>query len=362
MLAAVERQFLLAFHQAPGMGVARLARLREQFGSWERAWGESPGRLVACLAYKGEQLAQFRQLHAQLDPLALVTMLEKKGLRVSTWFDETYPASLRELQAPPPVLYVQGVMPDCVRSVAIVGARQATPYGLGHARRLAGQLAGCGVVIISGVAAGIDAAAHRGALQAEGGMTVGVLGCGHDHVFPRGHAPLYQAIARQGALISEFPPATPPGKWTFPQRNRIIAGLAAGTIVVEAGLRSGSLITCDFALEQGKTVFAMPGPIDSAASAGPHKLLLEGARLITSTQDVFDELGWLDLTSQSDQRPAPDHPLQATIVNALANGPLSIEQLLAQTKLDRSLLSVHLLRLVLAGYLRELPGARYARN
>ncbi len=357
-----ERRFLVAFHQAPGMTMRRLMLLQAHFGSFERAWAERSERLGTILAFKAEQLSHFQHLHAQLDPLDVLAWLEKKALHAVSWFEPSYPASLRQLTDPPPLLYVRGTLPEFGCALAMVGAREATPYGLGHAQRFARQLSACGVVVVSGVAAGIDAAAHRGALQGDGGATVGVLGCGHDHVFPRGHARLYQAIARQGALISEFPPATPPGKWTFPQRNRIIAGLTAGTIVIEAGLQSGSLITCDFALEQGKTVFAMPGPIDSAASAGPHKLLLEGARLLTSVQDIFDEMGWNSLKQVTDPHDTLDNPIQAGIVKALTANALSVEELLIQTKLSLSQLSVHLLKLVLSGHIRELPGARYARN
>jgi len=204
--------------------------------------------------------------------------------------DERYPAWLRAIHDPPPVLYCDGVIEPSDRlAVAIVGARQATPYGLRITEALARDLAGLGCTIVSGMARGIDAAAHRGALAA-GGRTIAVLGCGLDVVYPPEHDKLRAEIADAGAVVTEFPMGTPPKASHFPRRNRIISGLALGVVVVEAAEDSGSLITARSALDQGREVFAVPGPIDAPLSRGPHGLLKQGAKLVETVADIIEEL------------------------------------------------------------------------
>ena len=201
-----------------------------------------------------------------------------------------YPKLLREIHDPPPILYVKGtLLPEDEAAVAIVGTRAATPYGLSVAERLAEELARCGITVVSGLAEGIDAAAHEGALKA-GGRTIAVVGHGLSRIYPSHHEELAERIARSGCIISEFPMEEKPNPWNFPKRNRIISGLSLGVVVVEAPVKSGALITAREAMEQGREVFAVPGPISSQKSEGTHALLKDGAKLVSKVEDILEEL------------------------------------------------------------------------
>ena len=251
--------------------------------------------------------------------------------------DDNYPAYLKEIHCPPKVLHALGSMLDCDRfAVAMVGSRNATLYGLGVAEKLAYELAGHGITIVSGLARGIDAASHRGALRA-GGRTIAVLGSGLDRIYPKEHADLAQAISKQGCILSEFPHGMEAFPTNFPLRNRIISGLSLGVIVVEASRRSGSLITATHAIEQGKQIFAVPGQIDSLLSEGAHSLIKEGAKLIESAEDVLEELQpvlkdmlpkKLDEKKAEDENPqSSDSPLGSDIIELLDEGSLSLDEI-----------------------------------
>ncbi|MGE5246006.1 MAG: DNA-processing protein DprA [Betaproteobacteria bacterium] len=214
-----------------------------------------------------------------------------RGLRAIAWSDPVYPASLAAIPDPPPVLWMQGRTDALdLPAVAIVGSRAGSPYALEVAARLAGDLAGCGLAVVSGLARGVDSAAHRGALAADG-VTVAVLGCGADIVYPREHRGMAAEIAARGAVLSEFVPGTPPLPWCFPLRNRIISGLSRAVVVIEAGEKSGSLITARAALEQGRDVLAVPGNVLSGRNRGAHALLKDGAKIVESADDILEELG-----------------------------------------------------------------------
>ena len=283
------------------------------------------------------------------------------GIRVIARDDADYPSALTTISDPPPFLYVRGaILPVDAMAVAIVGARRATEYGKAAARRLAADLAACGVTIISGMALGIDGAAHQGALDA-GGRTIAVLGCGPDLAYPRSHALLMREILRRGAVISEFPPETPPRAEQFPQRNRIISGMANGVVIVEGRMNSGSLITADFALEQGREVFAVPGNIFEETSRAPHRLLIQGARLVESAGDILDELGWA--------RGSPDRP--SIVVQDALERPVWTQLTLAPQHLDRiaalcgqpvAVVSRVLLALETRGLVSSLAGQRYVKR
>ena len=216
--------------------------------------------------------------------------LQKEGINLLCLDDPQYPANLAAIPDPPAVLFVKGSLePRDLVSVAVVGSRAASPMGLIFTERLCGDLARAGVTIVSGLAVGIDSAAHRGALKAQG-RTLAVLGCGLDVDYPRGNAKLRREIAESGAILTEFPLGTPPAPGHFPMRNRIISGLALGVVVVEAAHRSGSLITARLALEQGREVFAVPGMAQHYRSVGPHRLLKQGAKLVESAEDILEEI------------------------------------------------------------------------
>ncbi len=274
--------------------------------------------------------------------------------------DPGYPAALRTIPDPPARLYVRGHLPgDGAAAVAVVGARRATAYGVAVARRLAADLARCGVAVVSGLARGIDAAAHEGALDA-GGRTVAVLGCGPDVVYPPEHASLMARVIDAGAVLSEYPPGTPPLRHHFPRRNRLISGLSLGVVIVEGREDSGALITADCALEQGREVFAVPGPVTSATSALPHRLVQQGAKLVRGVEDILDEL-------RLPVRPPPAPPAvalagaEAAVYAVLTLEPQSLDILVLRSSLPVAEVSRALVALELAGMARALPGQRYVR-
>ena len=262
------------------------------------------------------------------------------GISILTDRDPAYPRVLREIHDPPGVLYVRGeILPQDAVAIAIVGARHATHYGIAQAERLASSLARGGVTIISGLARGIDAAAHRGALTG-GGRTLAVLGSGLANIYPPEHAELAEQVAAHGAVISEVPPDSPPLAGAFPQRNRIISGMALGVLVVEASVQSGALITARHAMEQGREVYAVPGRIDSRMSRGCHRLIRDGAKLVETADDVLEELGPLVAPTTSASGEALHHPaelllndFEQQVLAAISNEPTTIDHVLATSKL-----------------------------
>ena len=268
--------------------------------------------------------------------------------------DEGYPALLARIENPPDPLHATGsLLYTDQLAVAVVGSRTPTPYGRAMALKLSHGLARCGVTVVSGLARGIDTAAHSGALKA-GGRTIAALGCGLDVDYPRGSGPLRGQIARRGAVLSEFPDGTPPLPHHFPRRNRIISGLALGVVVVEAGLRSGSLVTARWALDQGREVMTVPGRLDSPVAEGPLHLLRQGAAAVGSAQDILDCLGLGELA------PAPETPLSASpLASELSRGPRTLEELCSLTGLVPSAVMAELSLLEVEGSLTRDPAGRY---
>lgn len=290
--------------------------------------------------------------------------LDAPGRQLMTWTDPGYPPLLRETPDAPLLLFVAG---DAARlslpQLAIVGSRSATPGGLCDARAFAGSLAGAGFSICSGLAEGIDTAAHLAALDA-GGTTVAVCGTGLDRVYPRRNQALAARIAAEGALVSEFPPGTPPLRAHFPQRNRIISGLSVGTVVIEAGMRSGALITARRAAEQNREVFALPGSIHNPLSRGCHRLIREGAQLVETSGEIVAALGSL----LGSLLPAPDHGLrdrtvglsaaQRRLLDLMGFAPVDTDTLVQRSGLTAAELSSMLLPLELEGLVQSLSGGR----
>ena len=284
--------------------------------------------------------------------------------------DALYPAWLRTIADPPPVLYCHGLPePRDRQAVAIVGARKATSYGLRITETLARELSGAGFTIVSGFARGIDAAAHRAALEA-GGRTIAVLGCGLDVDYPPEHADLREEIATCGAVLTEFAPGTKPLAHHFPRRNRIISGLSLGVIVVEAAEDSGSLITARLALDQGRDVFAVPGPIDAALSRGPHGLIKQGAKLVETVDDIVEELlPQIDTAGIPKRRPvlaeAAELPNLSSeerlLLDQMSREPLHLDDLTERSGLTPGGVAGILLGLELKDVVRQLPGQRYYR-
>lgn len=365
----------------PGLGRERVRRLLAAFATPQGVLDAPPAalaqvagtRLVAALQTEPERY------RAALD--AVRRWREGGGQRhLLTLGDAAYPPALLASADPPLLLYVQGDLAALAApAVAVVGSRKPTVQGAEHARAFAKALAEGGLSVVSGLAQGIDGAAHEGALAA-GGVTVAVMGTGIDRIFPRQHLDLARRIAERGALVSEFLPGTPPLAENFPQRNRIIAGLTLGTLVIEAALRSGSLITARLANESGREVFALPGSIHAEQSRGCHALIREGARLVESAAEVLDELRALTsaagasgarAAAQAKRAPArpgvapartptPDEP-EDPLLQALGHDPMSVDSLQARTGWPTPQLLARLLELELEGQVARLPGGLYQR-
>jgi DNA processing protein len=298
--------------------------------------------------------ARFKSFCARFDEGAYLSSLAAAGLRWIARDDPTFPSRLRAIHDPPPGLFVRGSAElDLLAhsSVAVVGARACSPYGTEVANSLARELARAGVLVVSGMARGVDAAAHRGALQA--GATVAVLGCGIDRDYPRAHAQLAAQIAAKGLILSEYPPGVEPAPWRFPARNRIVAGLARATVVVEARERSGALITADLALDEGREVLAVPGEITSHLSHGTNALLRLGAIPVTCAADVLEVLG---LDPAPPPAPAALEPRLAVVHAAVVDAPAAVDQLVRRTGLGAGHVAAALAELELRGLVIQAAG------
>ena len=364
------RERLILLNLIPEIGSTRLRRLLDAFGTLDRMWTASVQELQQA-AGVGPSLAQ-RIADGRRDEAALrreLALVQRHGATLVTLEDAEYPARLRTIADPPVALYVHGTLePADATAVAIVGSRLASPYGLQSAERLAYDLALRGVTVVSGLARGIDGAAHRGALRASG-RTLAVLGGGLARLYPEEHARLASEVAARGALISEYPMDTPPLSYYFPRRNRIISGLSLGVVIVEAAQRSGALITADCALEQGREVFAVPGPMTAATSQGTHHLLKQGARLVTSVDDIVEELR---LTASPDPAAVPARAAtasahlserqEAVLASLHDEQPRYIDTVAAQRGLAVADVSSLLLELELKRLVQQLPGKQFVRT
>lgn len=354
------RRYWLGFNLVRGIGPARLRRLIEYFGDAAAAW-EAPAQDLQATGLDRRSLANLLAVRGQVDLDGLVTQVEALGLQVLTWETPAYPRNLLNIAAPPPVLFVRGALdPRDEWAVALVGTRRATSYGREVARSFAAGLAGRGVTVVSGLARGIDAAAHRAALEA-GGRTIAVQGCGVDTVYPPEHRELAGAIAQAGAVVSDYPLGTPPDAVNFPPRNRIISGLAKAVVVVEADEDSGALITTGFAAEQGREVFAVPGNINQRSSRGSNRLIQTGARLVLDVDDILEELNLIQAAErQAVQMVLPADDLERHLLEQLAAGPAHVDDLCAATGRPVAQLSSALALMELKGMIRAVGSLQYA--
>ena len=366
--------------RADSVGSTTFGRLLKYFGSVDRALGASVSELtkVDGIGFKSaEQIAATRD---KFDAAREVERAEKLGVWIINLADERYPALLKRIYDPPPVLYIKGSLSSADNlSIAIVGSRRCSLYGQEQASRFAHLLSSAGFTICSGMARGIDTFAHQGAL-AGGGRTIAVQGCGLGNVFPPENKKLFELIAESGACISELPLGYEPLSENFPPRNRIIAGLSLGTIVIEAGLKSGALITAEAALENGRDVMAVPGKIDSPLSRGSNRLLKQGAKLVESVEDVAEALGYIGRqlqkhisvaakkTSERVEESLFDasqfnlNDSERTIYDYLNKEPLHLEQIIAGTDLLPGNTNAGLISLQLKGLIKQLPGSLFVRN
>jgi len=363
----------LALALTPGLGARMAGKLLGQFGSPDAIFNAS------LTALEGQRLpaAVAQAIHTRRplsDAAKELAQAQAAGCRLLTWDEPEYPSRLREIYDPPPLLYVLGNVELLNRHVlAIVGARRPTPYGNQMAERLAKDLAARGLVIASGLARGIDASAHRGALSSGSGSTIGVLGCGIDVVYPKENKKIFEEIERRGAIITEFPMGTFPAPQNFPIRNRIISGMSLGVVVVEGAQYSGSLITARLAMEFGREVYGVPGNATQPSSFGPNQLIKQGAKLVTSWEDVVEEL------------PTPVRaelvPVEAasaeerTLLVQEALGPVErpiyelltpdearhVDEIVEKSGLTSSEVLAALFDLELRGVVRQLPGKQFLK-
>lgn len=370
-----ELHYWLRLTLTPGVGDGTSRKLLAAFGLPEAVFAQPQAALLQVVSQ-----AQARALAQQPADLDLLTEQTWQWLqaapgrhRIVTLADAAYPASLLETADPPLMLYLMGPaqfdLSQLGRSLAVVGSRNPTPQGASNARAFAQTLAQNGVTVVSGLALGIDGAAHEGALEGGAGnaaflATVAVVGTGLDRVYPARHRQLAHRIDQQGLLVSELPLGTPPLTQNFPKRNRIIAGLTRGTLVVEAALQSGSLITARLAVEQGKEVFAIPGSIHAPQSRGCHALIRQGAKLVETVKDIFEDLDLRIETAPASPAVAAADPAprdEPPMLAALGHDPVSLDALVARTGWPAAQLQAQLLELELSGEVARLPGGLFQR-
>jgi len=370
MVLEQEKVVRAAFRTITGVGSQRLRQLIAYFGSAVKAWDASTSKYLQ-IPHQEHWIKELLKARQSIDPQQIDDRLKKQGIQIIIPDETDYPGLLAELSDAPPLLYYRGHLRGNVEGLAIVGSRKATAYGKAVAKMLARDAVAKGIVITSGLARGIDTAAHQGTLDA-GGITWAFLGCGLDQVYPRENQRLAETILEKGALISEFVPGSPPNAQHFPARNRLISGCSRGVVVVEAAERSGALITVDFALEQGREVFAVPGPIFSEVSRGPHHLLRQGAKIVEGIDDICNELpAWSNYVGHISLLKGPagkddegsdvleDLGEYDLILKQLSDVPLHIDEITSNSNLPVSAISLALLELQLGGKITQLPGQHY---
>jgi DNA processing protein len=354
-----ELGYWIGFNKVIGIGPARLRALLDAFSGVEEAWRASFDELLQ-VGLDRRSAANLVAARKSLDLEAELERLARAGVTVLTWDSPDYPLNLRNIHDPPPVLYVRGeLVPEDDWAVAVVGTRRASVYGKEAARQLAASLVQSGVTVVSGLAAGIDAVAHQAAVDA-GGRTIAVLGSGVDIIYPQQNQRLALQIEAQGALVSEYPLGTQPERSNFPPRNRLISGLSLGVIVVEAGARSGALITADFAAEQGRDVFAVPGSIFQRSCEGTNRLIQEGARPVLSVADVLEELNLAQVAQQAEVRAvAPISDGERTLLERLSSEPTHVDELGRAADMPAAVVASTLALLELKGMARQVGGMSY---
>ena len=359
--------YWLALSLVPGVGSTLFKRLLDRFKTPEAVF-RAPSKELSSVEGLGEKVIRAiargpfeKRVEREL------YLLEKTGGKILTSGDPAYPKRLKDIYDPPPVLYVRGdIKKQDELAISIVGSRKTSPYGRGFTEKLSRELAQHGVTVVSGMARGIDSVAHQGAIS-ERGRTIAVLGCGVDVVYPRENRKLYEEIIEHGAVLSEFPMGSPPEAGHFPKRNRIISGLSLGVVVVEAGKGSGSLITANYALEQGRDVFAVPGNVGAENSQGTNQLIKQGAKLVESSADVLEELlpQWTrDKQSipKVEDRGKGLSEEERAVFALLGDTPLHIDAIIRETQLEPGKISSLLLNLELKGVVSQWPGKSFTRK
>lgn len=369
------KQHWIALNMVPGVGPITYRKLLNAFETPEQVFAASPHQLQAIPGISDKVVRHILNFGIPDRVKQELEAIERQHICLLTWDDADYPESLKTIFDPPPVLYLKGNLfqPHEIM-VAVVGSRKASTYGRTTAENLCAELALKGVTVVSGMARGIDSAAHKGTLKA-GGRTIAVMGCGVDVVYPPENTRLYDEIVEKGAVISEFPLRSKPDRGNFPARNRIISGMSLGTVVVEAGLQSGALITADMALEQGRDVFAVPGNINSASSRGTNRLLKQGAGLVEHADDILHalsreishQLSALQPELPFGQKKSTPAPPSLTgdeqqIYTLISHEPIHIDDITVRSQLPSGTVSAILMMLEMKNVIRQLAGKMFVLN
>jgi DNA processing protein len=353
--------YWIGFNLVKGIGAVRFRNLLDTFGDAETAWNASAEALRAA-GLSSRLVENLCQLRAQVNLEQIWERIQTQNIHVLTWDDEDYPRRLKEIEQPPPVLYLRGGLKlEDEWAVAIVGTRRITAYGRQVAEEVSSTLARNGVTVVSGLARGVDAVAHQAAVHA-GGRTLAVLGSGVDRIYPPENQHLAAQIISHGAVISDYPIGTPPEGPNFPPRNRIISGLSLAVIVIEANLDSGAMITATFAAEQGRELFAVPGSILAPQSKGANRLIRDGARLLLDPQEVLEILDLKQATAQQTARQIlPGDPVEAQLYQVLGHEPRHVDDIRSQTGMSIEKVSATLALMELKGMVRQVGGMNYVR-
>jgi DNA processing protein len=353
------KAYWVGFNLVKGIGAVRLRSLLDHFGNLEVAW-HAPADALRAAGLSERIVQNLVEIRKGVQLVSIMERMQNQGIRVIIWDDDTYPRRLREIDQPPPVLYLRGsIDPEDDWAVAIVGTRRVTAYGRQVTADLAAFLAGNGITVVSGLARGVDAIAHEAALQA-GGRTIAVMGSGVDRIYPPEHRKLADQIMNQGAVCSDYAPGTAPESSNFPPRNRIISGLSQATVVIEAGETSGALITAKFAADQGREVLAVPGPINAAQSKGTNNLIQQGARPLLRIEEVLEVLNLQHIqTQQKARKVLPADETEAALLKVIGPQPLHVDDIQAQSGLSIEKVSATLTLLELKGIVRQVGGMNY---
>ncbi len=353
------QRYWVGWNLVKGIGAVRFRALLNAFGDAQSAWEASPEALKEAGLYD-KLVANLVKVKSQGWLEKHWELLQAGNIKVLTWDDEAYPRRLKEIDQPPPVLYLRGsLLPEDEWAVAIVGTRRVTAYGRQVAEELASVLARNGVTVISGLARGVDSIAHQAALNA-GGRTIAIMGTGVEQIYPPENRRLAEQMLQQGALVSDYPLGTPPDGINFPPRNRIISGLALAVVVVEAGLTSGALITASFAAEQGRDVFAIPGNITAPQSQGTNRLIQDGATPLLNPQQVLEALNLTMVTEhRAARRVLPTDPVEKQVYQVLGAEPLHVDEIRMRTDMPIEQVSATLALMELKGMVRQVGGMNY---
>ncbi len=354
-----EKAFWVGFNLVRGVGAVRVRNLLQHFGKLEIAWDAPAGALISA-GLPARVVENFLVVRKQVNLEVVMKKIADQGVTVITWDEDVYPRRLKEIDQPPPVLFVRGsINVEDDWAVSVVGTRRVTPYGRQVAAEIARFLAQNGVTVVSGLARGVDAIAHQSAMQA-GGRTLAILGSGVDVIYPPEHRKLAEEIVQQGAVISDYPLGTQPESSNFPPRNRIIAGLSLATIVVEAGERSGALITAEFAVEQGRDVFAVPGSILAPQSEGTNRLIEQGARPLLRMSEILESLKLEQIPEKQASRKAISaSPEERKLLSCLDHEPKHIDEICTISGLPIQAVSATLTMMELKGLVTQVGGMNY---